>query len=238
MKYYKYLPCEFYRKNKIIDTQYDNYGLWDKIAFSKISKSADFIINSAKETNLPLSLFFFILAYVNGKSLSSEMSLPEILSNDKNIDLCSKIAINDLVGCKDSLQFVEKTVLIHYANLAKNYSFPFLNGSHLWEYLGEKIRKQCDYNLPSRLNSYFLFDSIQSIDYYQQKHGQKVGFTVAQVELLEIKQIDSFDMKIWDMENNNIPFNECEKNIKKYWESKYNTKEIPEFLFQGKLKLL
>lgn len=166
------------------------------------------------------------------------MSLPEVLSNDKNIDLCSKIAINDLVGCKDSLQFVEKTVLIHYANLAKNYSFPFLNGSHLWEYLGEKNRKQCDYNLPSRLNSYFLFDSIQSIDYYQQKHGQKVGFTVAQVELLETKQIDSFDMKIWDMENNNIPFNECEKNIKKYWESKYNTKEIPEFLFQGKLKLL
>ena len=44
MKYYKCLPCRFYQKNKVIDTQYDNYGLWDKIDFSKITKSADFIL--------------------------------------------------------------------------------------------------------------------------------------------------------------------------------------------------
>jgi len=45
-------------------------------------------------------------------------------------------------------------------------------------------------------------------------------------------------MSIWDIDNNNLPYSECEANIKKYWESN-NASEMkyPEVLFQGILKL-
>ena len=238
MVYYKCLPCKYYQKNKIIDTKYDNYGIWDCINISSLSNSSEFIIQSAKDTNLPVSLFFFMLAYANGRRLSDDMQLKDVIENQNHYSSSEKFLINNLVGCDSSKQFVDLSTLLDYYKRSKDFLFGFDNGSHFWEYFGEKIRQECYNDLPSRINSYFLSDSTESIDYYQ-KNTYKSGCTVAKIELLECHYLESFDMKIWDINNNNLPYNECLKNIQSYWESNmYDNKEVPEFLFQGKLKLL
>lgn len=239
MTYYKFLPCRYYQKKKIVDTKYDNYGIWDCINISRISDSSDFIIQSSKETNLPVSLFFFMLAFANGRRLSDGMQLQKVIENQNQYSSSEMFLINDLVECDISKQSVDLSTLLNYHKKAKEFPFVFDNGSHFWEYFGEKIRKEYYSELPSRINSYFLFESTESIDYYQKHNPYKTGYTVAQIELLECNYLESFDMKTWDINNNNLPYSKSFNNIKAYWESnKIAHKEVPEFLFQGKLKFL
>ena len=106
----------------------------------------------------------------------------------------------------------------------------------MWEYIGESIRENYYPNLPSRLNSYFIFQDLGSANYYISSNNKNL--IIVEVETLKTNVLETFDMSIWDMDNNNVPYSECQANIKKYWESNNSQQmKYPEILFQGTLKL-
>lgn len=156
--YYKCLQPQYYVPGKVIDTNVDNYGESFRNEYVDIKKGAKFILNSAKETGLPLSLFYFMLAHANNVPLASNIEIAKVLSGNQNSRMNNdKYSINELVGCSTSSQTVKYETLLEYFNKAKQIDWKFgNNGSSLWEYVGEKIRNEFFPSLPSRLKSYFF----------------------------------------------------------------------------------
>ena len=61
---------------------------------------------------------------------------------------------------------------------------------------------------------------------------------IVEVEILNKIVLETFDMYIWDINNNNVPYSECIHNMERYWQSNNAALKIyPEILFQGILKL-
>ena len=227
--YYKCLPEQYYQKGKVIDTRNDNYGICDNIDFDVIYNSVQYIIESAKKTNLPVSLFFSLLNIDTYKLTD----LHNILSK---IEPQRYYKINDLLKINSSTQEIEGKKLEKFYKIAKGIRNTLKLGSQLWENIGEIVRIENFPNMPSRIDSYFLFDDLKSANYYLKEHNKP--HIIVEVEILNQIILETFDMSIWDIDNNNVPYSECEANMKCYWESNNASQMIyPEILFQGELKL-
>ena len=222
--YYKTLSPLYYREGKIIDARNDNYGLWNDL-YCDSPKEVDFILSTAKATDLPISLFYYMITDPFAIELKIQM-------NNK-----STIKLKKIVSYVNYDQDVDVDLITHYLQLSPKNEESILSRYDIWENLGERIRKQYFATMPSRIDSYFLFRDLESARYYINSNN-KTDFIIVEVEILQKNVLETFDMSIWDIENNNLPYSECEANIKKYWESN-NASEMkyPEVLFQGILKL-
>lgn len=221
--YYKSLPSLYYQNGTIIDTRNDNYGLRNGLCHNS-SKSVDFILSAAKKTDLPISLFYYMII----DPLSIEL---KILMNNK-----STIKLKKLVSFVNYDRDVDVDLIKHYLQLSPKNEESLVSGYDIWENIGERIRKQYFVAMPSRIDSYFLFDDLKSANYYLKEHNKP--HIIVEVEILNQIVLETFDMSIWDIDNNNVPYSECEANMKRYWESNNASQMIyPEILFQGELKL-
>ena len=171
--YYKCLPKQYYKKGKVIDTQNDNYRICGNIDFDVIYNSVHFITDSAKKTDLPVSLFFSLLNLSNP-------DLQYLRNVIHNIDINKSYKINDLLRINTSFQEIEGKKLIKYSKKVNGFINTLKVGSQLWEYIGEYVRKKNFPNLPSRIDSYFLFDDLKSANYYIREHNKSHIFPFIQ----------------------------------------------------------
>lgn len=115
-----------------------------------------------------------------------------------------------------------------------NFIF-FDNGSYLWEYINECIRLNFFKDKPIRLNSIFLFDNLDSCNYYISRHLNGKG-KIYEIELIQIDQLFKSDMKIIDNLENQILFEDLVNEFMRYWKAEYTREPIKEIIFQGKYK--
>lgn len=115
-----------------------------------------------------------------------------------------------------------------------NFIF-FDNGSYLWEYINEAIRFNFFREKPKRTDSIFLFDSIESCNYYISNHLNGQG-KIYEIELLEKNNIFEADMRIIDNIQNQILFEDLINEFSDYWKGKLTLNPIKEIIFQGSYK--
>lgn len=137
---------------------------------------------------------------------------------------------------EDRDKVVKESVLNQFIELIdKNGIKWFDEGFYLWEYLFEVIRSQNFQNKPSRINSFFLFETISDCEYYIKNH--KNGGQICEVEIIETQALFDGDMNILDQLDINTTFNNAEEPINSYWKGGKTIVPIIETLFQGKCKL-
>lgn len=236
--YYKCINEKYFTQNKNIDTKIDNYSIYQNTDLLKIEESANFIFEESKINNIPINLLYIILGLSVGKSYS-EGSLGIVINNLLRGKGKTFYKINDLIKSPYGEKISGNKIIKLYES-AKNLKSVdvsiFDNGSFLWEWFGEKIRKEKFPLLPSRLDSYFLFKDKKSAEYYINKYRFNEDIKIVMAEPIETIYEKTFDMSIWDEDNVESFYYKCETQMIRYWSSE-KVQKIPEILFQGKLRL-
>lgn len=236
--YYKCIHKSYFIQNKIIDTKLDNYGKYQNSNLVRIADSANFIFEEAKKNRIPVNLPYLMLSILKGRTYN-EGGLETVVNDLFNGGGKTFYKLNDLVICQSCSSISGNKIkkLYETAKNVKNVDTSILNsGSFLWEWFGEKIRKDRFPLLPSRLDSYFLFKDKNSAEYYINKHRANEDMKIVMAEPLETICEKIFDMSIWDEDNTMSFYSNCEKQMIRYWSSERNQR-VPEVLFQGKLRL-
>lgn len=117
----------------------------------------------------------------------------------------------------------------------KNNFIFFDNGSYLWEFITESVRLNFFNDKPKRLESIFLFDSIESCNYYISNHLKGNG-KIYEIELIDTEDFFEADMRIIDNIENHILFEDLINEFADYWKGKNTSNPIKEIIFQGKYK--
>ena len=84
----------------------------------------------------------------------------------------------------------------------------------------------------------FLFSDKTQAQAYIDTVPNKQSCIIARAEPIDIQNIESYDMDIWNEKHQNDNFDVVIDQYIRYWNSKNaQNKKIEEILFQGKLKL-
>lgn len=102
---------------------------------------------------------------------------------------------------------------------------------YLWEFIWEMIRNYEFPNMPSRMDSLFLFDNKKNaLDFKAQYRDE--NYHLVDVSLLD-GTTQSFDMNWFSEVPSDIPLAEVEEYARNYWSQVHTQKPIIEILFQG-----
>lgn len=103
---------------------------------------------------------------------------------------------------------------------------------YLWEFIWEMVRNLEFPDMPSRVESLFLFDSIENaMDFKNQ--FRDLNYQLVNINLLGgTKQ--SFDMNWFSNVPSNIPLAEVKEYARNYWRQVHTEKPVIEILYQGK----
>lgn len=103
---------------------------------------------------------------------------------------------------------------------------------YLWEFIWEMVRYSEFPNMPSRMDSVFLFDSRENANKFKNKY-RTPNYRVTKINLLEGSS-QSFDMNWFSRVPSDIPLSEVLVYVRNYWSQKMTQNPILETLFQGK----
>lgn len=165
----------------------------------------------------------------------SDGTLPYVMKRIKDPTAPSVFKVSELVNCPSLKQTITKKRLKQIYLEASDVKQFVSSGSYLWEYFGERIRKEKFPDLQSRLDSYFLFTNKESAEYYIQE-WKTPNMIIVQAEPIGDYNSCTLDMGKWDVNFNNMNYIECEKAISEYWLS-HKQQKIPEVLVRGKVRL-
>ena len=103
---------------------------------------------------------------------------------------------------------------------------------YLWEFIWEMVRNLEFPDMPSRVESLFLFDSIENAMDFKNKF-RDLNYQLVNINLLGgTKQ--SFDMNWFSNVPSNIPLAEVKEYARNYWRQVHTEKPVIEILYQGK----
>lgn len=136
-------------------------------------------------------------------------------------------------------QLINKIELLRFLSFVLDNGLVYIeavNVGLVWEYIFELSRQYVDKKLPSRLDSYFLFDSLDSSKYFSQQHRQGLG-EIYLVNIVHQICAMSFDMNWLDSIPLSATFGDALKTAIRYWKQEKTDRPIMEVLFQGEYKL-
>lgn len=226
MKYYKvvnYLNSPFE-----INTDTSNYG--NRLVYQEYySALINFVLNSSQVYNLPLDFYF---------TVNTSLSLWGVAHIDY-IPRNGMVEVYYLTHKEiDKGRFIKESELYEIVDTIQSFGISdIVEGIYLWESIFEKARLKKYTNIPSRSESFFLFENIQDCHYYIKEHKGGDGI-ICEVELIEQKSLFKADMKSLDNIQNNFTFDEAIKYADNYWNGSATESPVFEFLFQGKCKLI
>jgi hypothetical protein len=180
--------------------------------------SADFLVTFNNN--------MFLYGYDYLKEISNAIVNEELIDIQKITNI--KQHINQTISISSVNQFVNSF------DEQNNFIF-FDNGSYLWEYINEAIRLNFFNDKPKRLDSIFLFDNLDSCNYYISNHLHGQG-KIYEIELIEMNEFFEADMKIIDNIENQILFEDLVNEFANYWRADFTKEPIKEIIFQGKYK--
>ena len=153
------------------------------------------------------------------------------ISKESNFDL-QMLAVNDplrYISGNDLYAFISSYIAeINETGLFYDWG----KDHYLWEYIWETIRYYEFPDMPSRMDSLFLFDDkANALDFLAQHRD-------ATYQLADITLVDgitqSFDMNWFSDVPSDIPLYEAEEYARNYWRQVHTDKPIIETLFIGK----
>lgn len=103
-----------------------------------------------------------------------------------------------------------------------------------WEWLYEWIRLQHFAHLPSRLESYFLFNDLADAKDWQKR---RTDYVVCQAEIIQQQQIFTGDMYYLDAVDIGHSLQDINASVSAYWQQKHSRFATLETLVQGKVRL-
>lgn len=189
-----------------------------------------------------LSLDIYILAKKTGLKVVNAVRVAENVpafldelnaffkSNESSFDLL-RFGIDDPIKVISSNDLYEFSY--NYINDANETGLFYDWGMehYLWEFIWEMVRSNEYPNMPSRMESLFLFDKEENAsDFFNQYRDPT--YCIANIKLLEGKT-ESFDMNWFSNVPSDVPITEVEKYARNYWEQKYTDNPVVEVLFQG-----
>ena len=152
-------------------------------------------------------------------------------SNEKRYDLQQMLI-------SDPLEYISGDDLYAFASNyiadvnETNLFYDWGKDNYLWEFIWEMVRNYEYPNMPSRMDSLFLFDNLQDAKNFMDEFRDS-NYVIATVKIIE-GYVKSFDMNWFSNVPSDIPLSEVEKYARNYWEQKQTDKPITEVLFQGK----
>ena len=102
---------------------------------------------------------------------------------------------------------------------------------YLWEFIWEMIRNVEFPNMPSRMESLFLFDSMDSAMNFKAEYRDS-NYQLVNVNLLGGTRL-SFDMNWFSNVPSNIPLSKVKEFARNYWMQAHTDKPVIEVLYQG-----
>lgn len=143
-----------------------------------------------------------------------------------------------LMAVNDPVEFVSKDELYEFTgkylteiNRTGLY-YDWGNDYYLWEFVWEIVRYYKYPKMPSRMESLFLFDSLENAKDFKTRY-RDANYQIANLNLIE-GTLKSFDMNWFSTVPSDIPISEAENYARHYWEQKRTDNFIVEVLFQGK----
>lgn len=235
--YTNYMLKKYYRveiKNvdtdKIYDTKDFNYG--KSFDFRHYQHFINTFLRVMHTNNISVD---FLISVNNNIFLEGNDYLQNITNsiiNDEYIDIF-KVTKNvnhrdQIISIKSVYEFIQSFDHIN------NFIF-FDNGTYLWEIVSEYVRTNFFPNQPKRLQSTFLFDNLDSCNYYIKTHLNDVG-SIYEIELIKTNAFFEADMRIIDGIENHILYEDLINEFADYWRGKVSERPIKEIVFQGKFK--
>lgn len=189
-----------------------------------------------------LSHDIYILAKKTGSKVKNAVrmaeSVPAFLdelnaffkSNESSFDLL-RLGIDDPIKVISSNDLYEFSY--NYINDANETGLFYDWGMehYLWEFIWEMVRNNEYPNMPSRMESLFLFDKEANASDFLNQYRDPT-YSVVSVNLMEGKT-ESFDMNWFSNVPSDVPITEVEKYARNYWEQKKTENPVVEVLFQG-----
>ena len=122
---------------------------------------------------------------------------------------------------------------IHYiTHMAESQlCYDWGNDHYLWEFIWEMVRNNEFPEMPSRMESLFLFDNLENAKDFKNQY-RDANYQIANVNLIE-GAMQSFDMNWFSNVPSNMPLTEVQDYARNYWGQKQTDKPITEVLFQG-----
>ena len=105
------------------------------------------------------------------------------------------------------------------------------NDHYLWEFIWEMVRNNEFPQMPSRMESLFLFDNLDNAKDFKTRFRDE-NYQIANVNLIE-GTTQSFDMNWFSDVPADITILEAQNYARNYWSQKRTPNPIIEVLFQG-----
>ena len=147
----------------------------------------------------------------------------------------SSLFVSDPKHINHKIDKMELVKFLSYVLNSKVYLEFHLVGL-VWEYIFEIARQYVDKNLPSRLDSVFFFDNINSAKYYSTKQRQGLG-EVYMINVIQEDCAQAFDMNWLDSIPLCATFGDAIKTAIKYWQQETTDNPTMEILFQGQFEI-
>lgn len=229
---YKLLNKRFYNEGDSFQTSDVNY----KSSVGDVDRLADFYdwIFSASES-LGLGIDFFVTV-ANGVNVLGRVEYYQSLLNAS----AGTIPVAHITPSKagETGMAISDTVFVDLCNMAASSRAKFVegvDGARLWEYLYEKVRRERFEDRPSRLKSYFAFESQQAIDYYQRTHG--ASGICCRLDPSGCTTQFRADMRLLDDIPPSATYLSAKAVVESYWSQEMTESPVVEVLLQGTIKM-
>lgn len=230
---YKLVNKRFYKEGDSFQTSRVNY----KSSVGDVDRLAGFYdwIFSASESS-GLGIDFFVTV-ANGVNVLGQAAYYKSLINAS----AGTIPVAHITPSKagETDMAISDTVFVDLCNMAASSRATFIegaDGARLWEYLYEKVRRERFEDRPSRLQSYFAFESHQAIDYYKRTHG--ASGVCCRLDPSGCATQFRADMRVLDEIPPSATYPSAKAVVESYWSQEMTESPVVEVLLQGTIKML
>lgn len=249
--------------NTIFDTKTTNYGIRSRKYYKLYEPICKKIIEIDKKYNYNTDIYVSLYKKMLYEKKQAEkydtnwlkVWLNSISHNEKLDKINDNVPFSMIVGnnyygdatikFEDLLKIANELVLFADASLIMESSPPYmldecLFNRYLFEVIFEEERKSNFQDLPSRLESYFIFKDIETCKNYIRRYGGHIVKVIPQ----EFRNHFEGDMSILDtilydswatLKSKSIP--EYLKTANQYWSGEKTNRPFNEVLFQGAFKI-
>lgn len=209
--------CNYY-KNKLIRNRYKSFlPLLEEIC--KLSRKYEY------------GLDLYMILY---KGIKINKCPYQDLLEIENIPLYI-LTNNDEYALNENISIDNFKSIIEDINLLERYELNFSIGTYLCEYIFEDERKRNFSDKISRLESYFVFSSIEDCKYYIDRH--EIDMPIVKITPKEINNYCECDIKHIDDKKARVTIKEYECIANRYWKGERTNEPVIETFFQGTFKM-
>lgn len=237
--YYKHIPKEYCKFKTTLNTDDCKYGKFVFESMKKMEKYFLFFFELDNKFGFGLDLYLCMYNHICGCGIKNYVESMAYFIYDfrNNIDIY-KLTNND----ENKGEYISKSDFNNICNLIcyflRSNSEILLDsgfGTNLQEYIFDKVRIEKYPDKLCRLESYFVFNDINSCKIYSQS-WDKTG-EIVRIVPISIENLFKGDMNHIDTIKNSATYTEYLNIADMYWQQKNTHEPIEEIFFRGTYRM-